>query len=108
MQNIFKQNVTIPYTIIFYGYNLHKKTMEESEIINPFGYGNASRIIDENRKPSDWWAEFLDINLEVIENEFYVLFSNGSLVKKGRSKFKSSQYLVGDRFKSFRQNYERP
>ena len=81
--------------------------MQESEILNPFGYGNASRVIDENRKPADWWAEFLEINLEVAENEFYVLFSNGSLVKKGRSKFRSSQYLLGDRFKSFRQNYER-
>lgn len=81
--------------------------MEESEILNPFGYGNASRIIDENRKPHDWWLEFLDINLEVVENEFYVLFSNGSLVKKGRSKFRSSQYLIGDKFKTFRKYYER-
>jgi hypothetical protein len=82
--------------------------MEESEIINPFGYGKASRIIDENRKPGEWWLEFLEINQEFEENEFYVLFSNGSLVKKGRSKFRSSQYLIGDSFKSFRQNYERP
>ena len=53
--------------------------MEESEIINPFGYGKASRIIDENRKPGEWWLEFLEINQEFEENEFYVLFSNGSL-----------------------------
>lgn len=92
---------------IFSRINAENFCMEESEILNPFGYGNASRVIDENRKPADWWAEFLDINQEFAENEFYILFSNGSLVKKGRSKFKSSQYLLGDRFKSFRQNYER-
>ena len=107
MQNIFKQILTISHTLIFYGYNLRKKTMEESEILNPFGYGNASRVIDENRKPAEWWVEFLEINLEIVENEFYVLFTNGSLVKKGRSKFRTSQYLLGDRFKSFRHNYER-
>jgi hypothetical protein len=82
--------------------------MEESEIINPFGYGVATRVIDENRKPAEWWMEFLEINDVVIENEFYVLFTNGSLVKKGRSKFRTSQYLIGDHFKNFKQHYERP
>lgn len=107
MKNIFKQNVTIPYTIIFYGYNLQKKTMEESEILNPFGYGKASKVIDENRKPAEWWWDYLEMNEEIAENEFYILFEDGLLVKKGRSKFRTSQYLLGDRFKSFRQNYER-
>lgn len=75
--------------------------MEESEILNPFGYGKASRVIDENRKPQEWWIDYISINQVIAENEFYVLFEDGCLVKKGRSKFRSSQYLIGDRFRSF-------
>jgi hypothetical protein len=81
--------------------------MEESEIINPFGYGKASKVIDENRKPAEWWWDYLDMNEAIEENEFYILFEDGLLVKKGRSKFRTSQYLHGYRFKSFRHNYER-
>jgi len=75
--------------------------MEESEIINPFGFGKASRVIDENRKPLEWWIDYVSINQVTAENEFYVLFEDGCLIKKGRSKFRSSQYLKGDSFKSF-------
>jgi hypothetical protein len=80
--------------------------MEESEIINPFGYGKATKVMDENRKPAEWWAEYVQFNEVVAENEFYVLFEDGFLIKKGRSKFRSSQYLVGDRFKPFKQCHE--
>ena len=93
--------------MIFYAYNLQEKNMEESEIINPFGYGKASKVIDENRKPSEWWWDYLEMNEVVAENEFYILFEDGLLVKKGRSKFRTSQYIKGDRFTSFRKNYER-
>lgn len=79
--------------------------MEESEILNPFGYGKASRVIDENRKPAEWWQEYFEFNEVISENEFYVLFSDGLLVKKGRSKFRTSQYIQGERFKSFFQVY---
>jgi hypothetical protein len=79
--------------------------MEESEILNPFGYGKASRVIDENRKPADWWHEYFDFNEVFAENEFYILFSDGLLVKKGRSKFRTSQYIKGEKFKSFLQVY---
>jgi hypothetical protein len=80
--------------------------MEESEIINPFGYGKATRVIDENRKPLEWWIDYISINQVVSENEFYILFEDGCLVKKGRSKFQSSQYLKGNRFRSFAQCHE--
>lgn len=93
--------------MIFYAYNLQEKNMEESEIINPFGYGKAFKVIDENRKPSEWWWDYLEMNEVVAENEFYILFEDGLLVKKGRSKFRTSQYIKGDRFTSFRKNYER-
>jgi hypothetical protein len=60
------------------------------QVLNPFGHGQATRVIDENRK-----SHVFD------ENEFYVLFEDGLLVKKGRSKFRSSQYLSGGKFKPF-------
>jgi hypothetical protein len=75
--------------------------MEESEIINPLGHGIATRVMDENRKPTEWWIDYISINQVIAENEFYVLFEDGCLVKKGRSKFSTSQYLKGDRFRSF-------
>ena len=79
--------------------------MEESEILNPFGYGKASRVIDENRKTADWWQEYFEFNEVFAENEFYVLFSDGLLVKKGRSKFRTSQYIKGEKFTSFLKVY---
>jgi hypothetical protein len=80
--------------------------MEQSEILNPFGYLVASKVLDENRKPSDWWQQYLEFNQPVEENEFYVLFGDGLLVKKGRSKFKSSQYTFGDKYKSIVKYYD--
>lgn len=81
--------------------------MEETEILNPFGYGIASRVIDENRKPAEWWQEYFEFNEVVAENEFYVLFSDGLLVKKGRSKFRTSQYIQSEKFSSFQKVYAR-
>ena len=75
-------------------------------ILNPFGYGQAMRVVDENRKPSEWWMECISITQIIAENEFYVLFEDGCLVKKGRSKFSTSQYLKGERFKNFIGYYE--
>lgn len=81
--------------------------MDETQILNPFGYGNASRVIDENRKPANWWIDYLEFNEVTAENEFYVLFFDGLLVKKGRSKFTTSQYIKGDKFTSFGKVYVR-
>jgi hypothetical protein len=75
--------------------------MEESQVLNPFGYLSATKVLDENRKPSEWWIEYLEFNEILAENEFYVLFSDGLLVKKGRSKFRTSQYIKGEKFISF-------
>ena len=75
--------------------------MEQAEILNPFGYLVASKVLDENRKPADWWAQYLEFNEVVAENEFYVLFADGLLVKKGKSKFKSSQYVKGEKYINF-------
>jgi hypothetical protein len=79
--------------------------MEEAQILNPFGYLSATKVLDENRKPVDWWMQYLEFNETVAENEFYILFSDGLLVKKGRSKFRTSQYLLGEKFKPFKSFY---
>jgi hypothetical protein len=79
--------------------------MENAEILNPFGYLIASKVLDENRKPADWWHQYLEFNELVVENEFYVLFEDGLLVKKGRSKFTTSQYIKGEKFKKFKSFY---
>lgn len=81
--------------------------MEESQVLNPFGYLSATKVLDENRKPSEWWIEYLEFNEILVENEFYVLFSDGLLVKKGRSKFRTSQYIKGEKFTSFEKIYAR-
>jgi hypothetical protein len=72
-------------------------------ILNPFGHGQATKVVDENRKV---WPEYLQTAVVHDENEFYVLFEDGLLVKKGRSKFRTSQYINGERFKTFREHYE--
>jgi hypothetical protein len=79
--------------------------MENDKILNPFGYLEATKVLDENRKPADWWQQYLEFNQAVTENEFYILFADGLLVKKGRSKFRTSQYLLGEKFKPFRLFY---
>jgi hypothetical protein len=79
--------------------------MEQAEILNPFGYLVASKVLDENRKAADWWIQYLEFNETVAENEFYVLFADGLLVKKGKSKFKSSQYVKGEKYLDFKTFY---
>jgi hypothetical protein len=79
--------------------------MEEQKILNPFGYLEAIKVLDENRKPADYWSQYLEFNQALSENEFYILFGDGLLVKKGRSKFRTSQYLKGEKFKPFKSFY---
>ena len=80
--------------------------MEEAQIINPFGYLSASKVLDENRKPADWWIQYLEFNEPVAENEFYILFADGMLVKKGKSKFRTSQYVKGEKYVDFKTFYQ--
>ena len=80
--------------------------MEEAQIINPFGYLSATKVLDENRKPADWWHQYLEFNQAVAENEFYILFADGLLVKKGKSKFRSSQYVKGEKYMDFKTFYK--
>jgi hypothetical protein len=75
------------------------------QVLNPFGHGQATRVIDENRKTVESWVEYLPTSKVFDENEFYVLFEDGLLVKKGRSKFRSSQYLKDEKFKPFYETF---
>jgi hypothetical protein len=82
-------------------------TNEELIMLNPFNCTDVvvNKVIDENKKSADWFKDYIALNDPVIENEFYALFSDGLLVKKGRSKFLSSGYLKGEKFKSFKEVY---
>ena len=79
--------------------------MEETQVLNPFGYLNARKVIDENKKHSEWWFYQLEFNEVLEENEFYVLFDDGLLVKKGKSKLTTSQCIKGEKFQSFQKVY---
>lgn len=80
--------------------------MEPTDVLNPFGAHKVAKVIDENKKPSDWWKDYVSLNEPVIENEFYVLFEDGLLVKKGRTKFRTSDYFTNRKFQSFKSHYE--
>lgn len=80
--------------------------MESTDVLSPFGMYNVTKVIDENKKPSDWWKDYISLNEPVIENEFYVLFEDGLLVKKGRTKYRTSDYFTDRKFKSFKSHYE--
>lgn len=79
--------------------------MEPANVLSPFGMYDVSKVIDENKKSNDWWKDYLALNEPLIENEFYVLFEDGLLVKKGRTKFRTSDYLMNQKFKSFASHY---
>ena len=81
--------------------------MHEDQILNPFGFGKVSKLLRENRKPIEWYWDYLEFNEIVAENEFYVLFSDGLLINKGRSKFTTSQYIKGEKFIPFKKVYAR-
>lgn len=80
--------------------------MESNDLLNPFGTHKVAKVIDENKKPNDWWKDYVSLNEPVIENEFYVLFEDGLLVKKGRTKFRTSDYFTNRKFQSFKSHYE--
>lgn len=79
--------------------------MEPANVLSPFGMYDVLKVIDENKKSNDWWKDYLALNEPLIENEFYVLFKDGLLVKKGRTKFRTSDYLMNQKFKSFVSHY---
>lgn len=75
---------------------------------NPFCNGCVvTRVIDESTRSTAQIKEFLSHNELVDENEWYVLFENGTLIKKSRSRLATSDYLTGKKFVSINKFYEK-
>ena len=71
---------------------------ENLTLKNPFGtVDNINKIVDENGRSHLQMVELLKNNIIKQENEWYVLFENGTLVKKGRSKTSTSEYVNGSK-----------
>lgn len=67
-------------------------------LMNPFSASDTQivKCKDENRIGDEAFKLMME-ELEVEDyNEFYVLFANGILVKRGKSKIKTSEYLIGE------------
>jgi hypothetical protein len=73
---------------------------ERVEYTNPFA-GSSIRVTvckDENRIDESA-LKLIESEVGIADfNEFYVLFNNGTLIKRGRSKFRSSDYLKGKHY----------
>lgn len=70
---------------------------ERVEYTNPFTGSNTvvTKCKDENKIPKESFDLIMQELTVEDYNEFYILFDNGLLIKKGKSKFKSSDYLAG-------------
>ena len=78
------------------------------ELKNPFNGCDLqiTKVYNENRVQKD----ALKLMLEELpirdENEFYVLFENGILIKKERSKFRTSSYISGEKYTNIKSRYD--
>lgn len=86
--------------------------MEMKEIINelknPFNGCDLviTKAYNENRIQKDALKLMLEELPIQDENEFYVLFENGTLIKKERSKFRTSSYITGERYVNIKGKYD--
>ena len=72
--------------------------MNEENLVltNPFSSTIAiTKVIDENGRSYLQMVDLLKNNIIAEENEWYVLFENGGLIKKGRSRISTSEYVSG-------------
>lgn len=76
---------------------------------NPFNgsHVKVSKCVSENRLTKDSVKLMLDTLAIEDENEFYVLFESGVLIKKERSKFRTSDYLKGNKLTKIKECYEK-
>jgi hypothetical protein len=74
---------------------------------NPFVASTLKvlRAIDESKLSTCAMQDKIKATPIEEENEFYTLFNDGTLVKRTRSKFKSSAYLKGEKRISFTEYY---
>lgn len=72
---------------------------ETITMTNPFAGSQTeiSRVFDENKQSKEYVKEYLSKHTVEDENEFYVLFGEGVLMKKGRSKTRTSDYIAGEK-----------
>lgn len=77
---------------------------------NPFSgsHTKVTRVFDENKQSFEYMKSYIEKNEIEAENEFYVLFTNGTLCKKGRSGIKTSDYLnnTNNSLKQIKDSYE--
>jgi hypothetical protein len=91
--------------------------MNETELeiiyMNPFGeivhegkVVKVKKVVVEATRSESQVKELLSNNEILIENEWYVLFENGTLIEKSRSKVRSSDYLIGKNHIDINKYYE--
>lgn len=86
--------------------------MEELEkqvenYVNPFKTTTTiKKVVVENQRSAPQIVDLLKNNEIEVENEFYVLFEKGMLIEKGRSKVRSSDYLLGKKHQNIKDYYE--
>lgn len=78
---------------------------ETTKYINPFDTIVVTNLIHENDFGADYWISFIKVNTILEENEWYVLFEGGVLVRKKRSRLDSSQRLLGVKMTKFKRYY---
>jgi hypothetical protein len=84
-----------------------KETTETIILKNPFNSShiNINKCFSENRLTREAVKLMLNtLDIEA-ENEFYVLFTTGVLIKKERSKFKTSDYFKGGKMTKIKEVY---
>lgn len=84
-----------------------KMEKEVENYINPFGTRTSiKKVVEENTRSAPQIVNLLANNVIEEENEFYVLFENGMLIEKGRSKVRTSEYLQGKSHINIEKYYE--
>lgn len=78
-----------------------------NELKNPFSGCDLviTKAYNENRIQKDALKLMLEELPIQDENEFYVLFENGTLIKKERSKFRTSSYIAGEKYTNIKDRY---
>lgn len=84
---------------------------ETTDVIlkNPFNGSHIkiNKCVSENRLTKESVKLMLDTLVIEDENEFYVLFESGVLIKKERSKFRTSDYLKNNKLTKIKECYEK-
>lgn len=76
--------------------------MERYDLILSNPFAGSATVVTKCKDENKITKEAFDLMLRELDvedyNEFYILFTNGLLIKKGRSKFRSSEYINGKHY----------